>query len=156
MKVIKLIDKWVVRFCRILLLILFAIITFSGFLQVITRFVFESPLTWTDELCRFGMVWITFIGAGYAVKNHAHVAVDIIKGLLPERISKILDKLNSCFILIFAVVLLYYGLVLALSNMDQTSSGLGLSMGLIYASIPIGGLIMIFYSIADILDLNQN
>jgi len=41
--------------------------------QVITRYIFNNPISWTEEMARFILVWITFIGAAISLKQNQHV-----------------------------------------------------------------------------------
>ena len=151
MSVFRCADRIVVQICRIVLFALFVAIIFAAFTQVFCRFVLNMPLTWTDEMCRFGMVWITFIGAGYAVRTHAHIVVDLLVQLIPQKPRAAIERFNYVFIIIFSAVLTYFGANLALVNVSQFSPGLHLSMGLVYFVMPIGGVLMIVYAVAHLL-----
>ena len=118
----------------------------SAFTQVVTRTIFNNPLTWTEELCRYSMVWLAMIGSGVAVKHHSHIAIDILKNILPEKAVRIIDRLNLVLIVLFAVVLIWFGLGLCAKNMRQITPGLKLPMGVVYGAMPVGGIIMLFYA----------
>ena len=151
MRVFHHIDRAIVLICKVALFILCVAIIFAAFVQVFCRFVLNMPLTWTDEMCRFGMVWITFIGAGYAVRTHAHIVVDLLVQLIPQKPRAAIERFNFVFIIIFSAVLTYFGANLAMTNVTQLSPGLHLSMGLVYFVMPIGGVLMIVYAVAHLL-----
>lgn len=113
------------------------------FLQVIFRFIFESPLAWTEESARFLLVWITFLGAAYAMSTRAHIGIDVFVNLFPKKVKNVVTVISWLAGLIFFFILVYQGYNLAIKNMAQTSSTLNIPMGYIYYVIPISGLILI-------------
>lgn len=148
----KTLDHWIEKICRCVLFILFALMVVSAFVQVVFRTVLNSPLTWTEELCRYSMVWLTLIGSGLAVKYHSHIAVDILKNMIPQKAIRIIDMINLGLITLFSIVLIYYGFGLCLKNMAQITPGLKLPMGLVYGAIPVGGMIMLFNVAMDFIN----
>ena len=74
-------------------------------LQVIMRYIFNSPLTWTEEFARYLFVYITFLGAALLIYERGHLYVEIIFNNLPIRIRKILQLILDVIILGFSVFL---------------------------------------------------
>ncbi len=64
---------------------LLAVMVVVVFLQVIFRFVIRSSLPWSEELARYLMVWIVFLGASIGVKRKSHIGVEAVVALLPDR-----------------------------------------------------------------------
>jgi len=155
LKYLKIIDRAIESFCKYSLCLLFIMIIIAGFMQVFWRYALNNPLTWSDELCRYGMIWLTFIGAGLGVKRYSHITIDILKGYLPESVNAKIERLNSLFILVFSLVIIYFGAIIAFQNMNQFSPGLYIPMGTIYLVMPIGGLIMLFYSSLQLFQLQK-
>ncbi len=67
-----------------------AIVTFSGMflcvlVQVIFRYFFDSPLTWSDELARYLFVWCAFLGWVIAARRRSHLAITSVQAKLPPR-----------------------------------------------------------------------
>lgn len=144
------IEKWVEKFCRCALVILFALMVLSASIQVVFRTLLNHPLTWTEELCRYSMVWLALIGSGLAVKMHAHIAVDILKNVLPEKAIIVIDKINLVLMMVFSTVLIYFGFGLCAKNMGQLTPGLKLPMGIVYGAVPLGGMIILFHSAMEL------
>lgn len=151
MKTLDKIDRPIAVFCKAIIFIAFVIIIISAAIQVFYRFVLDKSFSWTDELCRYGMIWITFVGAGYAVRTHQHIAVDLLKNFVPSKAGAILDRVNGVLTLVFGASLAYFGGKLSLMNMTQVSPGLKISMGFMYASIPICGILVCIYAIFDVI-----
>lgn len=150
-KIIDYIDKPVQAFCKAMIFLMFLVIIFSASVQVFGRFILKVTFSWTDELCRYGMVWMTFIGAGYAIRTHGHIAVDLLKNFLPAKVSAVIERFNDVCEVVLGAVLCKYGLSMVTTNLTQMTPGLKISMGLVYSCIPIGGLLVCFYAVANLL-----
>ncbi|ASN06278.1 TRAP transporter small permease [Virgibacillus necropolis] len=122
--------------------ILLAVLVTSVFLQVIFRFVLNSPLAWTEELARYCLVWLTFLGAAYAMALKQHIGVEFFTNLFPEVGKKILYVCATLVSLMFFIIIIYQGFNLATSAMSQMSPALQIPMGLIYMVLPISGLFL--------------
>ncbi len=150
-KIFDTIDRPVGWFCKTVIFLSFIAIIVSAAIQVFGRFILEATFSWTDELCRYGMVWMTFIGAGYAVRSHGHIAVDLLKSFLPVKASAGIEKFNDICEIVFGGVLAWYGFKLAAMNITQLTPGLKISMGAVYSCIPIGGVIICAYALMNFL-----
>ena len=151
MKAFDRIDRPVVIFCKAVVFITFIVLIASAALQVFYRFILDKSFSWTDELCRYGMVWMTFIGAGYAVRTHQHIAVDLLKTVISPTAAVVLDRINDVCMMGFGATLAYFGGKLSVMNMAQISPGLKFSMGLVYSCVPICGVLICGYALADLL-----
>lgn len=152
MNILNRIDKAVEFCCKVMLTALFFIIVASALLQVITR-TFNQSQTWTEELCRYCMVWLTMIGSGVAIKTHGHIAVDILKNFISKKTADRIEILNIVLEVAFSVILLYYGWALCMRNMSQTTPGLGIPMGAVYLSMPVGGAIILFNTLMQFIGM---
>lgn len=123
------------------------LITAIIFVQVICRYVLQSSLSWSEELTRYLMIWIVFLGSGYVLGIGAHSNMDIVSSKLPEHVKNIVDKGISLLLVVFSLVIIRYGCSMVLVGAAQKSSALHLPMSLVYLAIPIGGVIMLFYSV---------
>src|SRR5690625_1487203 len=80
------------------------------FIQVMMRYVFSSSLSWSEEIARYGFIWMIFIGVSYAVKKNKHLKVDAITMLFNDRAKTIMGIIANVLFLVFAVVITYYSL----------------------------------------------
>lgn len=130
--------------------ILLAVMVVVVFAQVIFRFVLEAPLPWSEEVARYTMVWITFLGAALAIEKLAHPKVEVFVNLLPIRIRvpvHILAILLSC---VFYLIIVYYGSQFVTSSIMQPSAVMRIPMGYVYTVIPVSGLLLILNSLSEI------
>ncbi len=113
-------------------------------LQVLSRYVFNAPLDYTEEASRFGLIWLVFIGSAYAayLNEHfvVHLLVDSIK--FPGRTAYLI--LVDVAVILFFAGLIYYGAKLAWRN-PRIEPALNLSMGWAYLAIPVGCALMVYH-----------
>ena len=120
--------------------------------QVVLRYVFRSPLVWAEEASVFLMIWISFVGSGLAIRDGAHIAMNLLYKRLPPLWSQLVLAASCLAILAFLVILFWQGLLLALFVGDQPSPALRIPMTWPYLIIPIGAAFMIVEIIAAFVD----
>lgn len=121
--------------------------------QVFTRFVLNAPSSFTEELARFLLIWIGVLGAGYAVGQRDHLALELLPEHLEGRTREWLNIAIQGCILVFAIAVLIAGglrLVYIQLTLGQTTASLGISIGYVYLVLPLSGAVMVFYAIAHI------
>jgi len=142
-----------------LLVILMWIMVFAVVWQVFTRFVINSPSTFTDELSRYLMMWIGILGGAYVYALKRHLAIDILITKISLKKQNILTIFISVIIMAFSSIVLVYGgfnVVSTTLSFNQISPSLSLfgqnlPMGYVYMAAPIAGVIIIICTINDIL-----
>ncbi len=113
--------------------------------QVITRFVLKNPSTVTEEILRYLLVWTTMVGGAYAYGRRKHLSINMLAKKLPARAQKLLDIFVQAIVIAFCVVVMIIGdLRLVETTFNQISSALHLPMPYVYASILVGGVLIIF------------
>lgn len=109
-----------------------------GFYQVLTRFIFNAPSTWSEVLSRTTMIWCVFMGAAATFRGGYMMAVELIYKLVPRRGLLALEfTVGACCLLVLGV-LVVYGVQMTLRVSGQTLSALQVSMSWAYAAIPVG------------------
>jgi TRAP-type C4-dicarboxylate transport system permease small subunit len=126
------------------LAVVFIGFTLLSFAQVIARYAFGHPITWTEELSRYLFVWVVFVGAGVAERDQAHITLDFLISRFPPRLNYWLGLVNG-FLCIAMVLILFvwYGWSLTLVSMRQQSPFGGPPVGFATLAIPVGGLLMV-------------
>lgn len=69
--------------------------------QVISRYVFKSTLKWTEEIARWLLVWLAFLGASHVAKTSSFTMVDFFVNKMPEKVRGIVNVVDKCLMLIF-------------------------------------------------------
>ncbi|MCC5926435.1 MAG: TRAP transporter small permease [Bacteroidetes bacterium] len=119
-------------------------------LQVFMRYVASSPISFTEELSRYLLIWVGLLSASYAYRRRMHLALDLLVLKLHGRNKMILNIFIHSTILLFSLAVLGYGgyeLVYMVVELGQSSPSLGVSMGVVYLALPISGLAISIYAI---------
>ena len=150
-KISRCLDVYEKTVGTIVLLIMLALVTY----QVLARFIFGSALRWSEELARYCMLYISFIGIGAGIKMHKHVGVEVLDSLLKENAKKIGRYFVAILTLIILIVFTYYTAVVTIriGSSGQLSPAARLPMWVPYATIPIGFLGGIFRQIEEIVKI---
>ncbi|HBW36669.1 TRAP transporter small permease [Desulfosporosinus sp. BICA1-9] len=140
------VNKVIGRFTNLLLIIM----TLAVFAQVISRFLLEHPLAWSEELARYLMIWITFLGASLAIEKKAHPMIEIFAGFLPGRTRQVVQVIALLVSSVFYSLLIYFGSQFAVRSFGQLTPAMGLPIGYVYLIIPISGVLLLISSFAEI------
>ena len=124
-------------YCQVLkavIAICLAVMVVLVFGNVALRYIFNSGITMSEELSRWLLVWLTFLGAIVALRQHAHLGVDTLVRMLPPKARLV------CFIASY-LLMLYADWLLTLGSWKQTvitfadqAPATGLSVGLFFYS----------------------
>jgi TRAP-type C4-dicarboxylate transport system permease small subunit len=127
--------------------------TITVALQVICRYWVGISLTWSEELSRYLMVWLTFLGAGIAFKKGAHMSFHLLLQRVPPEARFLAKVFTLCAILIYLIILAVKGIQLSLFNMAQYSPAMGIPVGTIYLAIPAGSVVMAVHGLTQLAGL---
>jgi len=131
--------------------ILFLFILLLMAVQVFTRYILNFTLPWNIELCRYSFVWLTFTGAAYVRKENAHIKIEVLFNYLYKkcapRIQKIIWLSKELLTIVYLIVLIIFGVILAYNSRRFLSQAMQISQFYLYISVSIG---MIFYLIREI------
>ena len=123
--------------------------------QVFTRFVLRDPSSITEELVRFGLIWLGLLGAAYGFGKRYHLAIDLLHRRSSKSTKRGLDLVTHLLVIVFAFWVFVIGgsrLVDLTLAMGQTSAALEIERGYISLALPFSGLAMIFYSLMSMLE----
>lgn len=138
-----------------ILIILFGLMVTVVTWQVFTRFLLNNPSSFTEELSTYLLIWISLLGAVYALRRQAHLGIDIITARLSGRAKDLSTYIIHFLIIVFSAFVLIWGgmrLVWVTLQLNQISASLEIKIGYIYTILPISGLLMIYYSIDFLLN----
>jgi len=141
------------------LIIIMALMVINVTWQVASRYVFMSPSSFTDELARFLLIWLGMLGAAYVAGHNDHLAIDILPTKLKGKAKNNLLVFIHIIILGFAVPVMIFGgsnLVYITYMLGQKSTTLQIPLAYVYTIIPISGILISVYQIADIKHLLQH
>lgn len=148
-----LINKLVTKFEQYSLVFLITVMTFLGLAQIISRFVIQSPIPWTEALLTYMFVWTCFLGGSLAVEQNAHFGVEIFVMLLPRSLQRVVEIGVYLLIVAFAVIMMVKGMLFVEGNSDQMMAAMPFSMIWPYLAIPVSGLFIAIHSLSAIYGL---
>ena len=118
--------------------VLFWALAFIVFLQFFTRYILNDSLAWTEEIARYGLMWLAFIGGAVVTRKKTQIAVELLGNLMaPGRLRTSLFALVDFVTLGFMGLLAYFSISITGRMQAQTMTVFDLPMSLVYGG---GGL----------------
>ena len=118
--------------------VLFWSLAFIVFLQFFTRYILNDSLSWTEEIARYGLMWITFLGGAIVVRKNTHIAVEVLLHMLPAGAARVLLGMIEATKLGFLALLAYFSLVIVERMHIQRMTVIDLPMSIVYGGIAFG------------------
>jgi TRAP-type C4-dicarboxylate transport system permease small subunit len=135
------------------LVLLMALMVLNVTWQVLSRYVFQNPSSFTDELSRYMLVWLGMLGAAYVAGQDQHIAIDLLPNRLVGKSKMKLMILVNVIVLFFAFSVMVLGginLVYITFILGQKSATMQIPLAYIYTILPVSGLLVIYYQIFQI------
>jgi TRAP-type C4-dicarboxylate transport system permease small subunit len=124
---------------------MFGGMTLIIFMQVIWRYCFKAPLSWSEESARYLFVWVSFLGAITAAKRGNHVGMEMLRDALPRLGKDLLQFFSNLITVFFFAITFYYTLSMAPRMWIQFSPAMEISMFYPYLGIAVGSFFMMLY-----------
>lgn len=127
------------------LAVLVAVMSLLMLAQVISRYVFGKPFSFTEEAARLVFVWAVFLGAVEAFRRGAHVGIDLLFKLFPEKLQRWVSRFNAVVVAGVLILLIVSGIrvVKATSHVDLITIPLPASA--VYFAVPFSALVMLLF-----------
>lgn len=132
-----------------------AIAVASSFWQVMGRFVFHSPATWSEALTRLSLVWMVLLGISTALRKGAFIAIDLARERTSGRVRRSIEATTLVSCLIMFATLFWFGLAMSQRVRLQEMAGLDISIAWGYAAIPVGSVFAALGAIVHFIDLGK-
>jgi C4-dicarboxylate transporter DctQ subunit len=125
---------------RYLTLPLYTLVVITIFMEVIRRFFLSYSSIWSEEIARYAFIYITWIGAAAAVKERAHIRIDVIQPFLSNKWKIIVHIFGDIITLILALIALYWSMepVLNSIHFGSVTHGLRISQAWFLVAVPMG------------------
>lgn len=120
--------------------------------QVFARFVVGDSLTFSEEVSRFLMIWITLLGAAYAMRHGTLIAVELLPDLLKGKAQKAVRLAAHILSLIFYLILIRFGWEIAQSVSFQRAPATSISMFWPMSGVFVGGIFLFLNTVAVIIE----
>lgn len=132
-----------------LLVALITAMTLACLAQVVWRYCFNDPLTWSEELSRYLFIWISYLGAWMAWRFRQHIALDAVLLMRSPMLRRVSARLVEVLVLGFCLYTAWGSLRLLEVSGDQPSAVLQLPMVWVYLSYPVMALLISLDIVAD-------
>jgi TRAP-type C4-dicarboxylate transport system permease small subunit len=123
---------------------LFWALAFIVFLQFFTRYVLNDSLAWTEEIARYALMWVVFIGAAIVVRKNTHIAVEVLLQFSRPRFARIMLAFVDTLKLVFYGLLAYFSWTIVERMHYQRMTVIDLPMSIVYGGIAVGCFLMAF------------
>ncbi len=131
--------------------VVFATIVVVVFGQVVSRFLFNAPFSWSEELARYLQVWLIMLGSAACLRKGLHLTVDYAIHSLPEGTKRNLRLLSLVAIVFFLGVVFLSGISLIAATLSQRTPALQIPFWVVYLARPVGSLLMFLESVGLVL-----
>jgi len=145
---LKQLSCFISQITKYLIMFIFSSMVVVVILQVFFRYVVQASLSWSEELSRYFFVWIIFLAASICFKKDDHIAIEFFLFRLSPNVQRYIRGIIKCAELGFVVILIYYGFKVVNVVKYQISPAAGISMSVVYLSLPISGTLMLIHLIA--------
>ena len=143
------IDKVVEAFSVVLIIVMVLLVLW----QVVARYFLQNPSTFSETLTRYLFVWLVLVTSTYAFGKREHMYIsalhDKFKGVTKTTVNIFIEALTILFAF---CVMVYGGSIITGMQMVSMDSSLHIPMGVVYAIIPICGVLIVFYCLCNIAD----
>lgn len=149
-KALNLIDSFLNRLLQALLLLITTAVTW----QVFSRYILNNPSSFTEELARFLLIWLTLLGCAFAYRHNSHLGLDMVYTKANKMQQKIMYYVIHVCVGVFALCVMTIG-GFALMNMTeqlgQASPVMGIDISLVYSVVPFSGLLIVIFALHAII-----
>lgn len=137
--------------------VIFGLMVCIGTYQIVTRYFFNRPSTVSEELLTYSFTWLALLASAYVFGKRDHMRMGFLADKVSGTARKVLETVIELLVMLTAGgVMAYGGTSIMRLTMTQKTASLGIPMGVIYTILPISGILIVFYSVLNIVDLWQD
>ena len=148
-------DRALIRINRWIVIAILAAMAVMVFANVALRFLTDHSILWVEEVSRYLMIWLTFLGAGLVLRYGGHIGIDTLQGALPRHAVWIRLAIYA-LLLVFFAMMLWLAARYSMVTWGQTTPVMGIPIGAVYLAMPIGfGLLIVHLVLMTVPYLRQ-
>jgi TRAP-type C4-dicarboxylate transport system permease small subunit len=130
-------DRALVLANRWALIVILAAMAIMVFANVALRFTTDHSILWVEEVSRYLMIWLTFLGSGLVLRYGAHIGIDTLQERFPGAAPAV-RVIIFVLLLGFFAAMVWLGVRYSMLTWGQTTPVLGIPIGAVYLAMPIG------------------
>ena len=139
-------DRALIRVNRWIVIAILAAMASMVFANVALRFFTDGSILWVEEVSRYLMIWLTFLGAGLVLRYGGHIGIDTLQERLPRHAIPVRAVIFVVMLGFFAVML-WLGIRYAAFTWAQTTPVMQIPIGAVYLAMPIGFALLIVHAL---------
>jgi TRAP-type C4-dicarboxylate transport system permease small subunit len=140
-KILDLLEKTLKLICTVFMGAIAAMLSYA----VIMRYVFHMPPAWSMELGRYMFLWMVMLCAALVTREQSHIQMQFMVNLMPPKLRFAWLTIIRVLMIAFCWILIEYGMRIYPIVGEASSPTLNISMGYMYLSVPMGGLLMALF-----------
>ena len=150
------INNLLLSLCKYAIIAMVPLMTGIIFLQVVLRYVFQSPFSWAEELARYLLIWITCLGSAYAIRDGMHISIGYLRSKLKDSAKTVVTVVVYVMTLGFFIYCVKEGMLFSFAQWTQRSTAMQIPMTIPYSAIPLGFAIMFLVALECLIDDIRN
>lgn len=136
---------------KLLIFVIFLALVATLFIQVLSRFVFESPLDFTEELSRVLLIWLVFVSAARGMALAEHFVVDAMLLLLPPAVASAISYVVDAVCVAFMLAVCWISYRTSLGGAGEIMPAMQVSIIVQTLAMPVGFTLMLWHAASLIL-----
>lgn len=144
-----------IKFEQALAVLLLVPVLGLTFLQVVARFVFNAPFFWTEELARYGYVWLCFVAAVFVMAEQSHIAIRLFEGVLSRSLRLTVNAFAMAAVMVACFTLAIGSLGWLISNSGGHSAALNIPTVVFYGVVYVSFVAMGLHTSLNLVQLLQ-
>ncbi len=149
--IFELIYKILCQYSKVVLVVIVVVVS----AQVFSRKVLNQSIRWSEEVALLLMVWMAFISLAIGIEKKLHIAIGLFFDRFPRKVQYIIEKATNILIMVFGLVLFYYGIKLMQFTSSSTLPATKWPAATLYAMIPVSGIFIAYFSIIELFNLHS-
>lgn len=135
-------------FCIALTIAIFVVVVAA----IVFRYGFGQAVSWTEEVPRYLLIWVSFLGAAACVLRREHVGFDVLFNALPKKMRRALGVFLTLLIFGFGWIVFRYGIVFTQDFGSDLMETIPYTNYWYYVAMPISGFLIMLFSIKVLVD----
>ncbi len=139
---------------KVVIGLLLAAMVVLVFANVISRYFLNSAIAWSEEVARFMMIWLSFLGAVIAFINNEHLGLDIMVKMLPKKGANTVLLVSNVLVIVAIAFFSFGGFSLMADSLESgwRSPATDTPYGLIYTVVPFSGFVMLLQALIKLIE----
>lgn len=151
----KRINQILISLLHYFTMILFLVMLFIVFMQVILRYFVGSSMSGSEEAARYILFFLVLFGTSICVYDKTHLSIEYFQDKLSRSFKIISNLVISVSIVLASLIFIYYGWELATRSMNQTTPSLQIPRGWIFMAFPVAGFLMFYFQVQHFIKIGR-